>query len=127
VDRGGRGGAGRISDKAVARAVRAAAARAGIDPATVSGHSLRGGFATSAARAGALERTIGHRSEAMVRRYIDEGNLFEESASQYLNPLSGMTDRAPMPRIMSGCRRHARSRRPPLERSSTHTSGSDQA
>ena len=91
VDRGDRVDRERLSDRAVARAIKAAAARVGIDPATVSGHSLRGGFATSAAKAGAPERrimrTTGHRSEAMVRRYIDEGNVFEESASGYLNLL----------------------------------------
>jgi site-specific recombinase XerD len=91
VDRGDRVGIERLGDKAVARIVKAAAARAGLDPDTVSGHSLRGGFATSAARAGAPERkimrTTGHRSEAMVRRYIEEGDLFEESASAFLNLL----------------------------------------
>ena len=79
------------SDRAVARAIKAAASRVGIDPATVSGHSLRGGFATSAAKAGAPERkimrTTGHKSEAMVSRYIDEGDLFEESACVFLNLL----------------------------------------
>jgi integrase len=91
VDRGSRVGSARLSDKAVARTVKRAAERVGIDPATVSGHSLRGGLATSAARAGAPERmimrTTGHKSEAMVRRYIDDGNLFEESASQFLKEL----------------------------------------
>jgi len=91
VSRSGRVGSDRLSDRSVARAVKAAASRVGIDPATVSGHSLRGGFATSAAKAGAPERrimrTTGHRSEAMVRRYIDEGDLFEQSASAYLNLL----------------------------------------
>jgi site-specific recombinase XerD len=91
VDRSGCVGVGRLSDRAVARIVKTAASRAGIDPATVSGHSLRGGFATSAAKAGAPERkimrTTGHRSEAMVRRYIEAGDLFEESASGYLSLL----------------------------------------
>ena len=91
VDRGDRVGRERLSDRAVARAVKAAASRVGIDPATVSGHSLRGGFATSAAKAGAPERrimrTTGHRSEAMVRRYIEAGNVFEESASAFLSLL----------------------------------------
>ena len=89
--RGGRIGDERLSDRAVARAIKSAATRVGIDPATVSGHSLRGGFATSVARAGAPERrimrTTGHRSEAMVRRYIEEGDIFEESASAFLNLL----------------------------------------
>jgi site-specific recombinase XerD len=91
VDRGSRVGTVRLSDRAVARTVKRAAERVGIDPATVSDHSLRGGLATSAAKAGAPERmimrTTGHRSEAMVRRYIDEGNLFDESASRFLREL----------------------------------------
>jgi site-specific recombinase XerD len=91
VDRGDRVGSGRLSDRAVARIVKAAASRIGIDPATVSGHSLRSGLASSTAAAGAPERAImrttGHRSEAMVRRYIQAGNIFTESASQYLKEL----------------------------------------
>jgi site-specific recombinase XerD len=91
VDRGGRVGRERLSDRAVSRIVKAAAARIGIDPESVSGHSLRSGLATSAGAAGAPERmimrTTGHRSEAMVRRYIQAGNIFTESASQYLKEL----------------------------------------
>lgn len=88
VDRGDRVGSERLSDRAVSRIVKQAAERVGIDPATVSGHSLRSGLATSAAAAGAPERSImrttGHRSEAMVRRYIRAGSVFTESASRYL-------------------------------------------
>lgn len=88
VDRGDRVGSGRLSDRAVARIVKIAAERVGIDPATVSGHSLRSGLATSAAAADAPERAImrttGHTSEAMVRRYIRAGSVFDESASRYL-------------------------------------------
>ena len=66
VDRGDRVGAARLSDRAVARIVKSAAERVGIDTALVSGHSLRSGLATSAAAAGAPERVImrttGHRS-----------------------------------------------------------------
>jgi integrase len=88
VDRGDRVGSERLSDRAVARIAKGAAERVGIDPSTVSGHSLRAGLATSAAAAGAPERTImrttGHRSEAMVRKYIRAGSIFTESASRYL-------------------------------------------
>ena len=75
----------RASDQAVARAVKRAARRVGIDPATVSGHSLRAGLATSAAKAGKSERAImkqtGHRSATMVRRYIRDADLFSENAA----------------------------------------------
>jgi integrase len=88
VDRGGRVGSGRLSDRGVARIVKAAAVRVGLDPSGMSGHSLRSGLATSAAAAGASERmimrTTGHRSEAMVRRYIRAGSVFTESASRVL-------------------------------------------
>ena len=58
--------------------------KAGIENANYSGHSLRSGFATSAAEAGAEERSImtmtGHKSTEMVRRYIKEANLFKNNA-----------------------------------------------
>jgi hypothetical protein len=45
-------------------------------------------LATSAAIAGASERSImnqtGHRSSAMVRRYIRDGSLFRENAAAKL-------------------------------------------
>ncbi len=91
VDRAGRVGAGRLSDRAVARIIKRSAQRVGMDPTSVSGHSLRSGLATSAAFGGAPERSImrttGHTSEAMVRRYIRAGSVFSESASRYLRDL----------------------------------------
>jgi integrase len=75
----------RLSDKTVARVVKRRAAACGLDPEAFSGHSLRAGFATSAGRAGVEERDImrqtGHRSTAMVRRYIPEGALFRHNAA----------------------------------------------
>jgi integrase len=66
--------------------VKRACRRAGRDPATFAGHSLRSGLATAAA-AGAPERAImrqgGWESEAMVRRYIRAGTLFEENAAAF--------------------------------------------
>jgi integrase len=57
----------------------------GLDSAVYSGHSLRAGLCTSAAIAAASERAImnqtGHRSAAMVRRYIRDGSLFRENAA----------------------------------------------
>jgi site-specific recombinase XerD len=82
-----RGAAGdrRASDKAVARAVKRAARRAGLDPSSFAGHSLRAGLATTAAKAGKSERAImkqtGHRSVAMVRRYIRDAELFSDNAA----------------------------------------------
>ena len=57
---------------------------ANIDSKNYSGHSLRSGFATSAAESGAEERSImemtGHKSTEMVRRYIKQANLFKNNA-----------------------------------------------
>ncbi|WP_373284336.1 site-specific integrase [Nocardia paucivorans] len=47
-----------ISGRAVAELVKRYAARAGLDPALFSGHSLRAGFATQAALGGAADREI---------------------------------------------------------------------
>ena len=58
--------------------------KSGIDSKNYSGHSLRSGFATSAAEAGAEERSImamtGHKSTDMVRRYRKEANIFKNNA-----------------------------------------------
>ena len=73
-----------ISDKSVALTVKKYAAIAGLDSNKYSGHSLRSGFATSAAELGAEERSImamtGHKTTQMVRRYIQEANLFKNNA-----------------------------------------------
>jgi site-specific recombinase XerD len=85
VGRWGRVGVGRLDDRAVARVVQHQAASLGLDPSRYGGHSLRAGLATAAARAGHSERSImqqtGHRSEAMVRRYIRQGTLFQDNAA----------------------------------------------
>jgi site-specific recombinase XerD len=85
IDRHGNMGPGRLSDRAVALAVKRAALAAGLDPDRYAGHSLRAALATSAAAAGASERSImdqtGHRSLTMVRRYIREGSLFRDNAA----------------------------------------------
>lgn len=70
----------RLSTDAVAEIVQRRAAAAGLDPAPFSGHSMRAGFATSAALAGVEERLImrqtRHKSAQTVRRYIRDGALF---------------------------------------------------
>ena len=73
-----------MSDKSVALTVKKYTAIAGLDPNKYSGHSLRSGFATSVAELGAEERSImamtGHKTTQMVRRYIQEANLFKNNA-----------------------------------------------
>ena len=74
----------RLTDQTVALLIKKYLNITGIDSKNYSGHSLRSGFATSAAEAGAEERTImamtGHKSTEMVRRYIKEANLFKNNA-----------------------------------------------
>jgi hypothetical protein len=85
VDCHGHIGTTRLSAQAVALVLKRHAARAGLDPADMAGHSLRAGLATSAAAAGVPERVIaeqiGHKGTAMLRRYIREGSLFRENAA----------------------------------------------
>jgi len=73
-----------MSDKSVALTIKRYTATAGLDSNKYSGHSLRSGFATSAAELGAEERSImamtGHKTTQMVRRYIQEANLFKNNA-----------------------------------------------
>jgi|TARA_B110000438_G_scaffold257378_1_gene265423 site-specific recombinase XerD len=74
----------RLTDQSVALIIKEYLDLAGIDSKNYSGHSLRSGFATSAAESGAEERSImtmtGHKSTEMVRRYIKEANLFKNNA-----------------------------------------------
>ena len=73
-----------MSDKNVALIVKKYIKLAGFDPEKYAGHSLRSGFATTTAESGAEERYImamtGHKSSQMVRRYIQESNLFKNNA-----------------------------------------------
>ena len=73
-----------ISDKSVALIIKRYANKAGLDSSRYAGHSLRSGFATTAAEFGAEERNImamtGHKTTQMVRRYIHEANLFKNNA-----------------------------------------------
>jgi site-specific recombinase XerD len=74
----------RLTDQSVALLLKKYLNLAGIESKNYSGHSLRSGFATSAAESGAEERSImamtGHKSTEMVRRYIKEANLFRNNA-----------------------------------------------
>jgi len=74
----------RLTDQTVALLIKKYLEMAGINSKNYSGHSLRSGFATSAAESGAEERSImamtGHKSTEMVRRYIKEANLFKNNA-----------------------------------------------
>ena len=77
-----------LSDKSVALIVKKYVARLGLNAAEFAGHSLRRGFATSAAQHDldtlSIMRQTRHKSEKMVHRYIEQGNLFKQ------NPLGKM-------------------------------------
>jgi site-specific recombinase XerD len=79
----------RLTDQSVALLIKHYLKLAGIESKNYSGHSLRSGFATSAAESGAEERSImamtGHKSSEMVRRYIKEANLFKNNALNKIN------------------------------------------
>ena len=79
----------RLTDQSVALLIKHYLKLAGIESKNYSGHSLRSGFATSAAESGAEERSImamtGHKSTEMVRRYIKEANLFKNNALNKIN------------------------------------------
>lgn len=85
VSRWGQLGEARLSDRAVALVVKRYGATAGLDSALVSGHSLRAGMATQAAKSGKSERAImrqtRHRSVAMVRRYIRDADMWTDNAA----------------------------------------------
>jgi site-specific recombinase XerD len=82
--RGSRLSENRLTDQTVALLIKEYLKLTGIDSKNYSGHSLRSGFATSAAESGVEERSImamtGHKSTEMVRRYIKEANLFKNNA-----------------------------------------------
>jgi integrase len=85
VDRHARVSASRLSGEAVSLILRDRMAAADFDPAGYSAHSLRAGFATSATRLGVstfkIRQQTGHASDAMLSRYVRDGELFKNNAS----------------------------------------------
>lgn len=77
---------GRLAGQAVARLVKAAAARAGYDPARFAGHSLRAGLATAAANQDAqlhdIMRQTRHKNADVARRYIRDAELWRRNVSE---------------------------------------------
>ena len=74
----------RLTDQSVVLIIKDCLKSAGIENENFSGHSLRSGFATTAADFGADERSImamtGHKTTQMVRRYIKDANIFKNNA-----------------------------------------------
>lgn len=73
----------RLTAQSVALIVKQRAAHVGLDPAHFSGHSLRAGFVTNAANKGASSSSIrvqtGHKSDAMLQRYIRDSKIFSDN------------------------------------------------
>ncbi len=88
VDRHGRISESRLSGEAVSLVIKDRVSAIGLEPDKYSGHSLRAGFATSAATAGVsswkIRQQTGHASDAMLARYIRDGELFVDNAAAAL-------------------------------------------
>jgi site-specific recombinase XerD len=84
IDKAGTVRTSRLTCRSVANIVKAYAARAGLDPALFSGHSLRSGFLTSAAGNGAsifkMMDVSRHRSVDTLRGYVRDAELFKDHA-----------------------------------------------
>jgi integrase len=75
----------RLTAHAVATIVKERAAALGLNPARYAGHSLRAGLITSAAAIGVsvwkIKAQSGHRSDAILSRYIRDADLFTNNAA----------------------------------------------
>lgn len=84
VRRGGHVQADRLTDRSVANIIKAHAERVGLDPNLFSGHSLRAGFLTSAAKRGAslfkMMATSRQRSVDTLTAYVRDQELFKDHA-----------------------------------------------
>lgn len=84
IRRGGHIRAERLTDRSVANIVKTHAERVGLDPTLFSGHSLRSGFLTSAAKRGAslfkMMATSRHRSVDTLAGYARDQELFKDHA-----------------------------------------------
>jgi len=73
-----------LSTQAVAVIVKQYAEAIGLDSTNFSGHSLRAGLVSSAACAGVsswkIKQQTGHKSDAMLHRYIRDARLFIDNA-----------------------------------------------
>ena len=84
VGKGSRVGQAALSDKSVANRVKHYAGEVGLEAADFAAHSLRAGFVTSAAEAGAsifkMAEVSRHRSTDVLAGYVRSANLFKDHA-----------------------------------------------
>lgn len=75
-----------LSAQSVALIVKARASAAGLNAAHYSGHSLRAGLVTTAAKAGVsswkIRQQTGHQSDGMLQRYIRDSQLFTDNPNR---------------------------------------------
>ena len=73
-----------LSPASVALIIKQRVAKTGLNPKQYSGHSLRAGLVTSAAKAGVsswkIRQQTAHKSDVMLQRYIRDGQLFQNNA-----------------------------------------------
>ena len=88
VNKAGTVSANRLTDQSVALIIKGYARALGLPSEAYSGHSLRSGLVTSAAKAGVsftkIQQQTGHRSVAMLSRYIRDAQVFENNAAGLL-------------------------------------------
>lgn len=88
VSKAGVVSASRLTDQSVALIVKGYARTLGLSAEAYAGHSLRAGLVTSAAKAGVslmkIQQQTGHRSMAMLSRYIRDAQVFENNAAGLL-------------------------------------------
>ena len=81
IDQRGTIGREKLSGEAVATVIRQYVSKIGLDPSLYGGHSLRAGLITAAALAGSaaweIRRQTGHKSDAVLARYIRDDRIFE--------------------------------------------------
>ncbi|MHB0734250.1 MAG: integrase [Azospirillum brasilense] len=75
-----------MSDRSVARVVQARVVAVGLDPKDFAGHSLRAGFLTSAARAGAsifkMREVSRHKTVQVLADYVRDAKIFDDHAGE---------------------------------------------
>ena len=88
LDRHGNMVSERLSCRSVGEVIKRAARAAGLDPVRYSGHSLRSGHCTQAARSGVAEHIImqqtGHKCRDTLKRYLRLGTIFKENSANSL-------------------------------------------
>jgi site-specific recombinase XerD len=77
-----------LSGQAIADILKRRADAAGLDPATVAGHSLRSGHATGAARSGValsrIQQQLRHRRIDTTAGYVRTANIVRDSSSRHV-------------------------------------------